>query len=165
MKVAARIYVMRSSEGWIKVGRSGQPEVRRGSLRNQGYGVLTVEFASEFYTEADKIEKTVHRLFKAQGKHIGRRHNQEKFSATVPEAIAAIEKVIADSGCVPTSAPPPKEATVTAKTYRLPRDLLDEMERVRKAMRIQPTETAVVETALWDFIKRENEEAKRSVRR
>lgn len=53
----------------------------------------------------------------------------------------------------------------TARTYRLPNQLIEELERVRKAMRIQPTETAVVETALWDFIKRENEEAKRSARR
>lgn len=56
------------------------------------------------------------------------------------------------------------DTSKTARTYRLPNNLIEEMERVRNLMRVKPTETSMVETALWDFVKREGAEAKRSAR-
>lgn len=52
-----------------------------------------------------------------------------------------------------------------ARTYRFDPKLVHAIQQLRLELRMRPSETSMVETALWEFIEREKADAKRVVRR
>ena len=85
MARAGHVYVMRVSNEAVKVGFSKNPARRAIEL-----GALDVLHHTEWLEHAELIERSAHRLLKLGGKHI----KDEVFSASVKEAIAAINDAI-----------------------------------------------------------------------
>lgn len=84
MKTNAHIYVMQGADGLVKVGHS-----RRVHLRLKEVGqVASVAHLTGIKEQAELIERTAHRLLKLAGKGV----RGEWFSATVAEAVDAIER-------------------------------------------------------------------------
>lgn len=165
----ARIYVMRSvAERWVKVGRSIEPVLRNKTLRYTDYGPLTIEFATEPLSNAKEVEWTAHTLLINAGLHIGRTRVHEKFSASIDEATEAIRRSIRIcSGREPAieRIPAPRGTTKVMRVYRLQKWLVEKLKAFRNEQKMRPSETAIVQAAIDDFIDRQRDAAKKGSRR
>lgn len=84
MTKSGYVYVMRGADGLVKVGYSNKPERRAKQVGN----VIEIAHTSAFLEDAETIERGAHKLLRLAGRHI----RAEWFSATVKEAIGAIER-------------------------------------------------------------------------
>ena len=85
VKTNAKIYVMADDEGRLKVGHSREPQQRIKTLRRY-YPSIRLLSETEVKEQAERIERTAHRLLALDGKHI----KDEWFRASLEDALAAI---------------------------------------------------------------------------
>jgi hypothetical protein len=83
MRRNARVYVMASSDGMVKIGHSRRPASRR---REFGPSVSLVH-QTDVLDEAERIERLAHRVLALHGRHV----RGEWFEATISDAVKAIE--------------------------------------------------------------------------
>jgi len=83
MRQNAKIYIMRASDGTIKLGHSVCPERRAKEL-----GVpVDIVHQTDVIELAEKVERLAHRILALHGKHL----RGEWFEASLEDAIKAIE--------------------------------------------------------------------------
>ena len=152
MARAGHVYVMRVSDEAVKVGFSNNPERRSVEL-----GALDVLHHTEWLEHAELIERSAHRLLKLGGKHI----KDEVFSASVKEAIAAINDAIAiaDGQALRLDARPPIR-NGRSVSVRMPDELREAIDAWRKTQRVEPDLSAVIIKALWEFLEKEEGQKK-----
>lgn len=140
---SGHVYVMDMGGGRIKVGCSNAPAVRAATLRAE-----KLLYQSPWTEHAERVERAAHRILKAAGHHL----RCEIFSASLEEALAAIELAVdkVSNGDFPVRRPTKRRKKMVG--YRLNADLMDRVEAFRAAQRFRPTLTAVVEKALRDYL-------------
>ena len=89
---AQATYVIRATTGEVKVGRSTQPERRLRELRCYHGPDIQLVHKSNLTIHAERIEKLAHKLLTLSHVH------HEWFTATVEEAVEAIERAITIAG-------------------------------------------------------------------
>jgi hypothetical protein len=99
----AHVYVMEAEDGTVKVGHSNNPERRLRQI--SGATGLRLAHKTPSLTEAERVERMAHRLLTLNGQKI----RAEWFSASVMEAMEAIERAMAivDGNVEPPPKPPP----------------------------------------------------------
>jgi len=86
---AQKVYAIASDRGFVKIGRSNDPDGRCAALRNQNPSDnLRLAHVAECPSFAPNVEKIAHQLLDAV------RVKGEWFSATINEAIEAIQMAI-----------------------------------------------------------------------
>lgn len=146
MKGSGKVYVMEGEDGLVKVGYSCQVDARARQIGN----VVSIAYVTKEKQEAERIERSAHRLLRLAGKRV----RGEWFSATVAEAIDAIERAerIAEGlelalDARPLSKPKPVEKT----PFRLSYETLAELQRLADADRRSLTN--YIEIVLEDHVK------------
>ena len=129
MRQNARIFVIQDDDGAIKVGHSTDPNRRVHQLERASLKIVHV---SDVYVEAERVERAAHRLLAWAGKRISPKGDW--FSASLEEAIAAINKaaLIAD-GLEPMPPPAPSvrtKAPTERILIRFPRHILDAVQEI-----------------------------------
>jgi hypothetical protein len=125
MKTNAKIYVLESADGLVKVGHSRRVDKRIKELGK----VVSIAHLTEIKVQAEIIERTAHRLLRLAGKGV----RGEWFSATVAEAIEAIERAerIADGAELGLDrAPPPDDTILHMRVAEEIRAKLDDLRRL-----------------------------------
>lgn len=126
MNTNARIYVLRGEDGLVKVGHSVNVERRAKQIG----GVAGIAHVTEVKEQVELIERTAHRLLRLAGKKV----RGEWFSATLKEAVAAIELAerIANGIELPLVTHPrvPSGRAMTPVTIWLPDELLEAVDAV-----------------------------------
>lgn len=136
MKTNAKVYVMRDENGRIKVGHAKRPDKRVKEISAKGLRLLSQTDVKE---DAERIERTAHRLLKLAGKHI----RGEWFNASHDEALAAIltaEKIVNGNqlGLVH------KTDNSTVFTMRVDAEFLSELDELRALDRPLPSKAEVL---------------------
>lgn len=86
MRRSAKVYVMRDGDGYHKVGHSRDPNLRRRGISRS----VELVYSTGVLDEAERVEYIAHKILKREGRHI----EGEWFSASLDEAIAAINEAI-----------------------------------------------------------------------
>jgi len=146
MRANAKIYILHGDNGLVKVGHSTRVEKRIKEIR----GVAGIAHLTEIKANAELIERTAHRLLKLAGKHV----KDEWFSATVAEALEAIERAerIAEGLELGLDRMPPKPATGHHVTLYLSSETIERIDRCRRMLPAMVTRTAFINAAIDHWI-------------
>lgn len=140
------IYVMDAGDNLLKVGFSNSPERRALDL-----GGLTILHETDWLPNAELVEKSAHKLLKLDRLHV----QNELFKATLDEAKEAISratKIIAAGQVVQM----PDGRRKKSVSFALDADLVDALEQWIGEQPAPPSKTAVIETALSNFMEERN---------
>jgi DNA-binding transcriptional ArsR family regulator len=123
VKTNARVYVMLTGPGEVKVGLSRDPERRARQLG----GRISLAHQTEVIGPAEEVERTAHRILRMSG----RRSWGERFKVSTEEAVAAIDRaqriVSGREPSLPDRIEYPDQRTVRV---HLPRETDDEVMRI-----------------------------------
>jgi signal transduction histidine kinase len=92
MKTNAHVYVLQAQDGTIKVGHSKVPDVRRRQIELELRKPLKIIHMTDVIVEVERVERLAHRLLALAKLRVGEKG--EWFSATLPDALAAIDMAI-----------------------------------------------------------------------
>lgn len=145
------VYVMKATDGTVKVGYSKNPVVRLYALDTSGTRLRLV-YRTKPLPQPRRVEHLAHRLLRHAQVH------GETFNASIAEAKRAIARAerIAD-GLEPAPPRTAKASTKVMVALKLDTDLVDELERFRQDMEIPASKTGIMEAALREFLERRRE--------
>ena len=104
MREVRYIYVIGSERGPFKIGMAVSPHSRLNELKTGSYVPLAVKHTAAVpYRVSGKVEHSIHLALRAH------RLQGEWFSVTLPEAIAAVDRAVAEQPEMPPAPPKPAE--------------------------------------------------------
>jgi len=156
VRTNARVYIMKSDDGRLKIGHSVDP-----SRRSKQLGVaVSIMHETDVLDQAERIERLAHRVLALSGKHLC----GEWFDATVEDAISAIDIAVrqAESVELPLGGRlnfPSRGGITPTLTLRLPQEIRDKLEQMAERDRRKLTQ--YVQKVLADHVARESHSKKR----
>jgi hypothetical protein len=146
--IPSAVYVMVTTDGAVKIGRSRDPEARRHAVEWSGPGRLALAYATPVRDDGSYVESEVHRSLS------DRRLNGEWFSVTPEDAVSAVKAAEAAIDARRAVWVPPRrrprvadsgdKAMMTPIPVRFPAPMRTEIEKIRDGRMDQPELSAVI---------------------